>query len=369
MHMSRSLVAMLVGILVLGGIGYLILSDRFPQAAAESSDLGAEATVTYSDSLTADEVATLSSVERIDDHPFYTMHFAGSYRADLADGSDLDPSEQTEVSTEQVTEPAFACSLFVTFAEEAAPIFGRNFDWSYHPILLLFTDPPDGYASASFVDLSYFVSEDLVDALVETPIEARRGLLETPFAPFDGMNECGLAIGMAAVPSAEMPSDPEKETRGSIEVMRDILDYAATVDEAVDILTSVNVDMTGGPDIHYLIADSEGHSAIVEFADGSAYVFRSEMPWQHMTNFRLGDVPDADRPDTCGRYAMISEELEAVDGRLTIDDAMALLESVHQASETKPVGTLWSAVYEMQASTVHVAIQQRFDQVYTLTFP
>ena len=166
-----------------------------------------------------------------------------------------------------------------------------------------------------------------------------------------------------------MPIDPEKETRCSIGVIRDILDYAATVDEAIDILTNVNLDMIGGPDIHYLIADADGHSAIVELADGNTYIIRSETAWQHMTNFRLNDVLEADRAEECWRYATISEELAAVDGRLTTDDAMTLLESVHQASETKPAGTLWSAIYEMQTRIVHVAIQQRFDQVYTVTLP
>ena len=33
--------------------------------------------------------------------------------------------------------------------------YGRNFDWEFSPALLLFTDPPDGYASVSMVDLTF----------------------------------------------------------------------------------------------------------------------------------------------------------------------------------------------------------------------
>ena len=47
-------------------------------------------------------------------------------------------------------------------------------------------------------------------------------------------------------PPAEMSIDPRKETLGSIDVVRDMLDYASTVEEALDILPSINVDMTGG---------------------------------------------------------------------------------------------------------------------------
>jgi penicillin V acylase-like amidase (Ntn superfamily) len=31
--------------------------------------------------------------------------------------------------------------------------------------------------------------------------------LQAPYLPFDGMNEHGLAIGMAAVPESTMPHD------------------------------------------------------------------------------------------------------------------------------------------------------------------
>ena len=43
-----------------------------------------------------------------------------------------------------------------------------------------------------------------------------------------------------------MSVDPRKETLGSIDVIRDMLDYASTIEEALDILTSINVNTTGG---------------------------------------------------------------------------------------------------------------------------
>ena len=367
--MKRSLAFALAGVIVVGILGYLIFSDRLQEARPETGDVAGEAAASAVGSFTADQIATLSSLARIDDHPFYTLHFVGPYRGDITGGIQTRLSREVATPTTEIVEPPFACSLFVTYADSASPVLGRNFDWSYHPILLLFTSPPDGHASISFVDLSYFVSEDLVEALDGTSIESLRGLLETPFLPFDGMNELGLVVGMAAVPPAEMPIDPQKEMLGSIDVIRDILDYASSIEEALDILTNVNVDMTGGPHIHYLIADVAGHSAVVEFADGNTYIFRPEAPWQHMTNFRLKDVPEPDRADACWRFAAIADHMLAVEGLLTPNEAMALLESVRQASETKPAGTLWSAVYDMSGRTVHVAIRQRFDRVYTFTMP
>ena len=60
-----------------------------------------------------------------------------------------------------------------------------------------------------------------------------------PALPFDGMNERGLVVGMAAVPDGNMPPDPGKETIDSLQVIRRMLDQASTVDEAVAIMQQV----------------------------------------------------------------------------------------------------------------------------------
>ena len=95
-------------------------------------------------------------------------------------------------------------------------LFGRNFDWEYSPAVLLFTHPPGGYASVSMVDIAYLgFDEDQVNSLTELTLEERQALLNAPEWPFDGMNEKGLVIGMAAVPPGQMPYDPDKKTIGS----------------------------------------------------------------------------------------------------------------------------------------------------------
>lgn len=100
---------------------------------------------------------------------------------------------------------------------------------------------------------------------MDLPLAARTPLLYAPFLPFDGINEHGLAIGMAAVPGSDMLYDPAKEEIGSLAVMRVILDRARTVEEAVLILSDYNIDMEGGPPLHYLIADRSGQAVLVEF--------------------------------------------------------------------------------------------------------
>ncbi len=150
--------------------------------------------------------------------------------------------------------------------DEEHRLYGRNFDWQYSPALLLFTDPPDGYASVSMVDMEYlgFSGQSFLN-LTDLPLEDIEALLQAPYLPFDGMNEHGLAIGMAAVPDGDMQADPARETRGSLGIIREMLDHARDAEEAVDILMKYNIDFEGGPPLHYLMADAKGKSVLVEF--------------------------------------------------------------------------------------------------------
>src|SRR5512136_950163 len=194
------------------------------------------------------EVATLSSLEKVDDFPLYTMHYYGS--SEPGSSGSVGQQEPAKVQL-----PAtWSCSLFVALGG-ADKFYGRNFDWVDSPALLLFTHPTNGYASVSMVDLAYLGFGDKVNHLIELPLDQRQALLNAPALPFDGMNERGLVVGMAAVPDGNVRPDPNKETIDSLQVIRKMLDRAGTVDEAVAVVQQYNIDWGSGPPLHYLIAD------------------------------------------------------------------------------------------------------------------
>ncbi len=296
------------------------------------------------DGLTPDEAKTLGSLEMVDEFPLYTMHYYGPY-------------EQTALSLEPApangTPPAWACSLFAVFGDAENPLYGRNFDWMYSPAVLLFTEPPDGYASVSMVDIAYLgFSATQVRSLLDLPLAERRALLGAPALPFDGMNDQGLVVGMAAVPPGDMKPDPTKETVGSLEVMREILDHARTVDEAVALLQSYNIDTTGGPPVHYLIADPSGKATLVEFYQGQIVVMRNEKPWHLATNFLRASVSDP--AGQCWRYDKIDKQLTETQGRLSAQDAADLLARVSQ------IVTQWTVVYEMRTGEITVTMGRQY---------
>jgi hypothetical protein len=238
-------------------------------------------------------------------------------------------------------------------------LYGRNFDWQYSPAVLLFTDPPDGYASVSMVDIAYLgFGRGKVDTLTDLPLIERRALLDTPFMPFDGMNEHGLVVGMAAVPGGEMPQDRDKETTDSLMVIRKMLDQAHDVDEALAILQSYNIEWGGGPPLHYLIADSSGRSVLVEFYAGEMVILPNETPWHLATN-HLRAIANETGPSGCWRYDRIYQRLTETGGQLTMQEAIDLLAEVSQGE------TQWSVVYGMSSGHVNVTMGRQYDSLHT----
>ena len=318
-----------------------ITPSREPESAEERSD-----------GLTADQAATLASLVKVDDHPLYTMRYVGKY--ELAAGH-RGPDRGT-AGGEFVFPAAapWACSLFAT-----QEIYGRNFDWQHSPALLLFTDPPEGLASVSMVDIAYlgFEPEEL-DRLTELELAARIKLLSAPRLPFDGMNEAGLVVGMAAVPPGEMVPDPAKETIGSLGVIRQILDRARDVDGAVAILRSYNVEFGGGPPIHYLVAEPGGRSALVEFYQGEIVVIPNPEPWHLATNFLRASAGDS-AEGRCHRYDTIAQRLTDAEGKLSIQHGMDLLADVSQTN------TEWSVIYQMRTGEVLVTMGREYTNLQT----
>jgi hypothetical protein len=332
-----------------------------PTSAPASTPTTAPTGEARTDGLSDEEAATLSSLEQVDDYPLYTMHYYGSYEQRMTSaGGVWQMARANSPHPDSTASPsAWACSLFAAMGDAEDMLYGRNFDWEYSPAVLLFTDPTDGYASVSMVDIAYFgFGGTSAGTLIDLPLVERRALLDAPRMPFDGMNERGLVVGMAAVPPGQMRPDPAKETTGSLRVIREMLDHASNVDEAVAILQSYNIDFEGGPPLHYLVADPSGRSVLVEFYQGEMAIMPNETPWHVATNFLRASVGES-AAGQCWRYDRLSQQLTDAQGRMTTQGAMQLLSDVSQE------GTQWSIVYRMSTGDVNVTMGRQYDTPHT----
>lgn len=301
---------------------------------------------TVPEGMTLQQAETLASLRELDDYPLYTMTYSAEY------DPGPEPIGTNVIETNQM--PDWGCSLFAALGDPEQIQLGRNFDWDYSPVLLLKTDPPDGFASLSMVDIAYLGFDGQRAAgLTGLSLEERMSLLDAPYLPFDGMNEAGLAVGMAAVPFRSGAQDSHLPDVDSLMVIRLILDQALTISQAVDILASYDVQWGGGPALHYLIADASGRSVLVEYTRSGMQLRYNQQPWQLATNFLVAESEE-NPTGQCWRYDHLERELATAEGVLKPREGMELLSAVSQPS------TQWSIVYDLSELEVLIAVGQDY---------
>lgn len=243
----------------------------------------------------------------------------------------------------------FGCADFCGKNQDGHVIFGRNFDQTYNgvavPILILHTKPANGYASLSVVYLPY---------LQNNQGEKSDILLTAPYYPIDGMNEAGLAVSVLYEPEEIAGTDPHKITIWHCCLLRLMLDYAKTVDEAITLLQSYNIDFGVN---HMIVADRSGDSAVIESIQGQMKVIRSGKPWQVVTNYKLYGVDPEDLTQ-CWRYKAVWTYLKNTNGVISSTEGMALLGSISQ-------DTYWSTIYDLESGEAQLACVKNYQRIKT----
>ncbi len=322
---------------------------------------------------TAEQQKSLATLETINDHPFYRMTYYGDYSQIYRD------LKSRFYWAMDIPKPH--CSSFAALNPQGHAILGYNNDGDYWPMLLLFTDPPNGYASISISDLGgWFPGFDKSF----TPYSSDRDrslLLYSPYRTISGMNEMGFAVSTMADPSGSWSIDPAKDTLGASEARRILLDHAKDVEAAIALLSQYNVSYEGTSVSHLLLADRSHHSALVEWVDGDMKVIRNQQPWQVSTNFRVYGAQERINADIAQyqadgtvfgdglgrnhwRYITAWETLRKTDGLFTPDQSLNLLNTV-----SIPYETQYSAVYDLTTGAVQMVTERNYEEVYHFTLP
>lgn len=261
----------------------------------------------------------------------------------------------------------FGCTTFNATTPSGDAVFGRNYDYMNSPGLTVWTDPEDGYASVSTVSLYLlgYGGEFLPDTLLTSLLT-----LVAPYIPVDGMNEKGLSVGVLELETPETFQQTEKKDITTTAVIRHVLDHAATVEEAVEIFNTYDMhDLLGvGCTYHYQVADANGDTAIIEYANGETTILRpNETGTLVATNFWLSE--GVDDPDGAGhdRYETVVNMLTEKNFIVTEDEAMDILDATHLEDSDLHgfiCSTLWSIVYNNTDRTFNVCAMYDFDKVY-----
>ena len=345
------------------------------------------------------EIGTLRTVESVNGNPYlYRMEYKAAYDLDDVVSKEIDTNaklldyvvgrigkglpikiKSAQVADEDGELATFNCTSFqVARAEGDGFRFGRNYDYFKNPTMVTVSRPKNGYASIAVSDMSHFgySLEKLPDGFM-----ARLSCLAAVYAPVDGMNEKGLCTSIMALPKQAAQQDTPKPNVGTTILMRLWLDRCATVQEALDLLETVDVrhDAAVGSGYHYMVADAAGDCAVVEFdlEDGwKTMVVRKPEGENAMlvTNHLLSEKYYTTDPDpvvgnphsrSWWRYETADAYLKEHGGVLTLDEAQECLSLVHWKDFVWDDGTVedtqYSNVYDQSALTLDLRSWNDYD--------
>ena len=326
------------------------------------------------------EIATVTSLKKNSEYPFYEMKYKADYgmKQFMKQGAATD-QELTNLITKTVLKglpikanPDGACSTMHVTTPEGDSVFGRNFDYYPSVVMLVHTNPSDGYKAISMVNLTHIgmTKENLPDE----SLASRMKLLASPYIVLDGMNEKGLAVGVLVVDEQIVHQKTGKTPVTTTSALRMILDKAATVNEAIELLKSHDMNSSGSTGYHFQLADATGDTAVIEYINGEMKVVRSEKENNSLcaTNFTLStNEKNGSGQD---RYEIIQKKLDETNGVMTEEETMRLLEEAHfdgvkasnadQTDKYYNAKTQWSAVYNLSKKTLTLCVGMDYDKKY-----
>ena len=319
------------------------------------------------------ELRTLDTLKKIDDNVLYSMKYDGDYGFDefLETGASTD-GELVKFVTSRLLRglplefsiPDLGCSTFSAWTEDGDRIFGRNFDLTYSPALVVETAPDHGYRSLSTVNLAFlgFGEDKLPDTLKQKLIT-----LAAPYAPLDGINEKGLAVAVLRIGDEPTNQDTGKTDITTTTAIRLMLDQAATVEEAVNLLEQYDMHSSAGSCYHFQMADASGASAVAEYIDNELVVLKEDKGYQVATNFLLSDKK-FNFGSGQDRYAILESSLDECGGVVKDEQAgMDLLQAAskdwHRSETTGRMNaTQWSILFNCTDLTAKVITGLQYDR-------
>lgn len=253
----------------------------------------------------------------------------------------------------------FGCSTLEVPSPEGHALFGRNFDWTSCNALVVQSTPEDGYASISTVNLDF-----LNGYIEQLPEEALT--LASLYAPLDGMNDQGLCVAVLMIQdSATIDQDAGRPDLTTTTAVRVLLDQAATVEEAVNLLEQYDLHASMGMMVHFAIADAGGNSAVVEYVDNEMVVTETPV----VTNFYLseGEKQGIGTQQSHNRFEILTDTL-AEQPEMTLEQLRDAMDSVSKDNFGGFESTEWTILFDQTVGEATYFHQEDYGSGYRFTF-
>lgn len=311
-----------------------------------------------------DKIEAANSVKKINESLYY-MDFEGDYGFDgfLSQGGAASEEEMANYiitvmsggfykPEREDVELNFGCS-----ALSVNNLMGRNYDWFGNGnAMIIHTKPSDGYESYSTTWLDFlgfgtgFAPEDFKSKYMS---------IAAIYVPLDGMNEKGLCIAdLIAGDHEATHQNSEKPDLTTTSAIRLLLDKAANVDEAIELLQKHDMNSSIGMAHHLAISDAMGKSVVVEYVGGEMVVTETDTVTNHYLS--EGEKYGVGNEESHNRF----EKIESMKNNVNSKESMAeCMKSVSYEDETQ-----WSIVYDRNNMTLDFYNRRDFSAPLSFAF-
>lgn len=317
----------------------------------------------------ADKINAVGSVRKLSDNLYY-MEYNGDYGFSdfLENGGAKSESEMAnhiifELSggfykpSAEETALDFGCSTLSVYGEDYS-LMGRNYDWQGDSgnAMIIHTAPSEGYESYSTTWLDFlgfgegFAPEEFKDKYLA---------IAAIYVPLDGINEKGLCVADLIAGDNEVThQQSDKPDLTTTSAIRLLLDRAANVEEALELLREYDMNSSIGMAHHISISDAKGESVVVEYVNGEMIVTETDV----VTNHYLcpGEKQGVGNEESHNRFGRIENMKNSVNSRESMAQCM---ESVSYEGETQ-----WSIVYDKINTTMDFYSKRDFDAPLSFDF-
>ncbi len=186
--------------------------------------------------------------------------------------------------------------------------------------------------------------------------------------PYGGMNEAGLVIEQMWLRETKYPEMDHRFGLTELQWIQYHLDMSANVQEVIDSDSLLRISTQSVATLHFLVADEEGNTAVIEFLEGKMQVYqKADLPYTVLANcpYRLSvDFTESNEKtdeasfsgwtqNSSGRFANAAQNIESYRIQEPVDFAYNVLDSVAQEGSTQ-----WSIVYDIENRRIYVKTQE-----------
>lgn len=251
-----------------------------------------------------------------------------------------------------LVQSAYPCSSFV-LKNGKTILLGKNFDWTFDK----------GYIIKNLKNTTKvaYCTHNGTPASWTSKYGSVTFNQNGKEMPYGGMNEKGLVVEMLWLEDTRFNISEDKTYLNELEWIQYQLDNFQTVDEVVTHIKNLKIYPIKGK-IHYILADTNGKSVIIEYLDGKPKIYEKEAnTCQAITNKsvvfsekyidNLQDIPKKNTSEIY-RYHQLENQIKKLKNLNDFSEktAFQILKSV--SIPKGDFNTVWSIVYNLENKTI-----------------